>query len=185
MSNYHFISRWQMDANCEEVYRILEKVEDLPRWWPSVYLDVAVLEKGQVGGVGKVVDLYTKGWLPYTLRWQFTVVETDFPNGFALTASGDFKGTGVWTFRPLENDKCEVVYDWRISAEKPLLKKLSWLLRPVFSANHEWAMRQGEKSLRLELLRCQATTSEAFATIPAPPPPTFSGHFFNKLKAKH
>ncbi|MCB9294333.1 MAG: hypothetical protein H6559_14605 [Lewinellaceae bacterium] len=90
MSAYHFITRWQMEASCEEVYRILEDVDGLARWWPSVYLDVRVLEKGRPGGVGKVVELYTKGWLPYTLRWKFRVTEADFPNGFSLEAFGDF-----------------------------------------------------------------------------------------------
>ena len=49
-----------------------------------VYLDVEVKAAGYDDGVGKVVGLYTKGWLPYTLRWQFRVTASDPPNGFAL-----------------------------------------------------------------------------------------------------
>ena len=41
----------------------------------------------------------------------------------------------------------------RIRAEKPLLRYLSFLLKPVFSANHRWAMARGEESLRAELGR--------------------------------
>ena len=149
-ADYSFLTTWRLQATCEEIYRTLEDVEALTRWWPSVYLDVKILEKGAPGGVGKLVELHTKGWLPYTLRWKFRVTETHFPTGFALEAFGDFVGTGVWNFRQ-EGDTCVVTYDWRISAEKPLLKKLTWLLRPVFSANHEWAMRQGYKSLQREL----------------------------------
>lgn len=44
--------------------------------------------------------------------------------------------TGEWIFRQGNDEHCEIIYDWRISAEKPLLKKLTWLLRPLFSANH-------------------------------------------------
>ena len=179
MSAYHFITRWRMEATCEEVYRILEDVDNLSRWWPSVYLDVRVLEKGRPGGVGKVVDLYTKGWLPYTLRWKFTVTETDFPNGFSLTAIGDFAGWGVWTFRPADPGYCEIIYDWQIAAEKPLLKWLTPVLRPLFSANHHWAMRMGEKSLRLELLRRKAKTAAELAAIPEPPGPTFPHNVLN------
>ena len=148
MNAYHFTTRWEVKASCGEVYRILEDVESLVDWWPSVYLDVQVLEKGQPGGVGKVVALLTKGWLPYTLHWQFEVTETQFPKRLALVAKGDFVGTGVWTLCPLSCNRTEVIYDWRVAAEKPLLKKLSWLLRPVFAANHRWAMRMGEKSLK-------------------------------------
>jgi hypothetical protein len=62
---YHFITRWYVQATPEEVYRILEDVDSLAVWWPSVYLDVKVLEKWQEEGVGKLVELFTKGWLPY------------------------------------------------------------------------------------------------------------------------
>jgi hypothetical protein len=30
------------------------------------------------------------------------------------------------------------------------------LLRPIFAANHRWAMKEGKKSLELELTRRQA-----------------------------
>jgi hypothetical protein len=172
-TDYHFITNWQVQAGCEEVYRILEDVDALALWWPSVYLDVKILEKGRPGGVGKLVELYTKGWLPYSLRWKFRVTETQFPNGFSLQALGDFVGTGVWTFRQDEQN-CMVTYDWSISAEKPLLKKLSWLLRPAFAANHEWAMRKGLKSLEFELRRRRGEQQ-----VPPPPGPTFPHNLLN------
>ncbi|NUN99255.1 MAG: SRPBCC family protein [Saprospiraceae bacterium] len=180
MNTYHFITQWCVEATCEEVYRILEDVEGLSRWWPSVYLDVKQLEKGRPGGVGKVVALFTKGWLPYTLRWQFNVTETHFPTGFSLEAVGDFAGTGVWTFRQGSGGQCEITYDWKIQAEKPLLKMLTFLLRPVFSANHHWAMRKGEESLKLELRRRRAETDAERAAVPPPPGPTFPHNFLYK-----
>jgi hypothetical protein len=67
-----------------------------------------------------------------------------------------------------------VVYDWRISAEKGLLKKLSFLMKPIFAANHRWAMARGEESLKLELARRHAAgDATVLAAIPAPPPATF------------
>lgn len=165
---YRFKTTWHFpDATCEAIYRILEEVERLAEWWPSVYLDVRVREKGRPGGIGKVVDLYTKGWLPYTLRWSFTVTDTNFPTGFSLKAHGDFEGEGVWTFRQ-EGTGCTVIYDWRITANKPLLRRLSGVMRPVFSANHHWAMRMGRISLALELRRRAGEQQ-----VPAPPGPTW------------
>lgn len=172
--NYHFITTWQLpDTTCAEVYRILEEVGQLDDWWPSVYLDVKILEKGQPGGIGKRVELFTKGWLPYTLRWTFVVTATDFPNGFSLDAQGDFVGTGVWTFCQ-EGGTCVVNYDWKIAATKPLLRHLSGLLRGIFSANHEWAMRQGKTSLELELRRRRGEQQ-----VPAPPGPTWPHNWLN------
>lgn len=185
MSSYHFVTRWELPTTCEEVYRTLEDAEDLVRWWPSVYLDAKILEKGQPGGVGKVVELYTKGFLPYTLRWKFRVLQTNFPRGYSLEAIGDFVGQGVWTFKQVSPEVCEVVYDWRIRAEKPFLKLMTPLLRPIFSANHLWAMRKGEESIRLELLRRQAKSAEDKSKISPPPGPTFPHNVLNnKILAK-
>jgi hypothetical protein len=130
----------------------LKAADELPRWWPSVYLDVKVLEPGDKDGIGKVVSLHTKGWLPYTLRWQFRVTESRYPHGFSLEAWGDFNGRGIWT---LEQDgpNVNVTYDWKIRADKPLLSALSFLFKPIFSANHRWAMTRGEESLKIELAR--------------------------------
>ncbi len=151
-NDYHFVTEWKVEANREKVYRTLEKAELLPEWWPSVYLKVTILEPGDENGIGKVVSLHTKGWLPYTLKWKFRVTNVEFPTGYSLEAWGDFVGTGVWTFEDVPNSKfCIATYDWRISAEKPLLKYLSFLFKPIFSANHHWAMRKGEQSLRVRL----------------------------------
>src|SRR5262252_8549670 len=98
-NDYHFVTRWNVQASCEEVSDVLGDPLDLPRWWPSVYLKVEELRPPTgPGGVGRRVRLLTKGRLPYTLRWEFEVVESRPPHGFALVASGDFEGTGRWTF---------------------------------------------------------------------------------------
>ena len=151
-NDYHFVTRWRVGGTIKEVADVLKNAEDLPRWWPSVYLDVQELESGDEDGIGKVVALHTRGWLPYTLRWQFRVVESRYPHGYALEAWGDFNGRGVWSFEQ-EEEWVNVIYDWRIRADKPLLKAFSFLLKPVFAANHRWAMAKGEESLRRELER--------------------------------
>lgn len=170
-NEYHFVTHWRVQASATEVADVLGNAPDLVRWWPSVYLKVDELVPGDERGVGKEIDLYTKGWLPYTLRWQFRVTEVDYPHSSALRATGDFDGWGAWTF--VERDGwTDITYDWRISADKPLLKYASFLLKPAFSANHHWAMAQGEKSLQLELARRRARTDAERAAIPPPPPPT-------------
>jgi len=173
MSNaYHFVTRWRVRGSRREVAEVLGDATQLPRWWPSVYLDVQVVQEGDEGGVGRVVDLWTKGWLPYTLRWRFTTTRSGGVDGFALAADGDFRGAGVWTFTQV-GAYVEAEYDWRITAEKPLLRRLTWLLRPAFSANHRWAMRKGERSLELELARRRLPAADA-ELVPAPPGPTFA-----------
>jgi len=183
-ATYCFISKWRVKSTKEEVYDVLGDANGLARWWPSVYLDVKVIKPGDALGVGKIVELYTKGWLPYTLRWSFEVVAVDKPNGFTIVPYGDFEGRGIWTFEQDKNDPsyCNIVYDWKIKAVKPLLRKLTFLIRPIFSANHLWAMKKGEQSLRLELQRREAQRNGVELIIPKPPQPTFPHNFIkNKI----
>jgi uncharacterized protein YndB with AHSA1/START domain len=170
--DYHFTTNWQFDASPDEVWAILANAADLPRWWPAAYLEATQLEKGAVDGVGQVTSLWTKGFLPYTLRWRFRVSEVERPCRLVLDAFGDFVGRGRWTLTGT-SEGTAVAFDWRIRAEKPLLRALSFLLKPVFSSNHAWAMARGQESLRLELRRRRAATDEERARVPAPPGPTF------------
>ena len=78
-NEYHFITHWRIKGTVEEVSEVLSQAPDLVRWWPSVYLDVQEAEKGDENGIGRVIHLYTKGWLPYTLRWSFRVIESKYP----------------------------------------------------------------------------------------------------------
>jgi len=178
-NDYQFLTVWRVHATPQEVVDILSDASDLPRWWPSVYLEARVIETGDATGVGRVVDLWTKGWLPYTLRWRFRVTESDTPRTFSLEAEGDFVGRGVWTFAvedaaPSTGPVTRIEYDWRVSAEKGLLKMLSPVMRPFFGANHRWAMAQGERSLRLELARRRAAGDPTVLdALPQPPGPTF------------
>jgi hypothetical protein len=171
-NDYHFITNWRVKSTVEEVSEIIGDPRGLVRWWPSVYLDVKVLEEGDEHGLGRVVSLYTKGWLPYTLRWDFRVTDVR-PDGFTLVAWGDFDGRGIWTFEQ-DGEWVNVNYDWKIKAEKPLLRYFSFVMKPIFSMNHRWAMAKGEESLKLELARLHAVDQTERALIPAPPEPTSS-----------
>ncbi|HEX6538146.1 MAG TPA: SRPBCC family protein [Candidatus Dormibacteraeota bacterium] len=170
-ADYHFVTRWRLPGTREEVVTVLRDPLGLPRWWPSVYLDVQLVREGGPDGVGREVSIYGKGWLPYTIRWRLTVTRDAGLAGMALRSEGDFVGMGTWAFKQ-EDDHVIALYDWRVRVAHPLMRRLTWLLRPAFSANHHWAMRQGELSLRRELERRRAGTDVA-ASLPPPPQPTF------------
>jgi hypothetical protein len=172
-TDYEFVTWWRVAGTREEVVAVLADASALPHWWPAVYLAVEPLQPGGAGGVGSRSLLHTKGWLPYTLRWELTLTSPVRPEGFTVGARGDLNGVGRWT---LTQDGPETVirYDWQVSAEKPLLRRLSWLLKPAFAANHRWAMARGRESLALELRRRRAVDDAARAAVPAPPGPTFS-----------
>ena len=169
-NQYHFISRWRVEGTCGEVADVLGDPLAFARWWPSAYLDVWEVRPQDSDGLGRRVKMHTKGWLPYTLRWQSEIVESRYPHGFTIVATGDFDGRGVWTFAQ-DGPFVDITYDWRLRAEKPLVRSLSFLLKPLFEANHRWAMARGQESLKLELARRRATSAAERAEIPAPPAP--------------
>jgi hypothetical protein len=131
----------------------------LPRWWPSVYLNVEQLRPPDARGLGRRVRLLTKGRLPYTIRWEFEVVESRQPLWLHDRGERDFEGRGVWTFAQHAR-LVDVAFDWKHSPGEA-----------IFEANHRWAMAQGETSLKLELERRRANSDPARAAIPAPPGP--------------
>jgi hypothetical protein len=163
---YHFITEWKLKATTQEVFDIITDVPSLTKWWPSVYLDVKETEAGDIAGKGKMMELYTKGFLPYTLIWQFKVLDVQEPNHIVLEAFGDFEGSGKWT---ITNDGVDTIvkYDWQIAATKPLLKYFSFMMKPIFSANHYWAMDRGLESLKIEVLKRRGLE------VPMPRKPTF------------
>ena len=150
VNDYFFVTNWRVAGTCEEVYAVLDDALDLPRWWPAVYLNVTKLPPEPERGPGNCYELFTKGWLPYTLLWRMRRTESNPPHGFAFEAWGDFVGRGEWILKQ-DGPDVEITFDWRLRAEKPLLRALSFLMKPIFSANHRWAMARGLESLQLEL----------------------------------
>jgi len=159
IDTYHFVTRWRVKAGAEEVYDIISQALEYPRWWPSVYLDSREIAVGAPHGAGRRVRFHTRGLLPYTLQWESCLTETAPPRRLVFEAAGDFDGRGVWSFAQ-DGAFVDITFDWKIAAGKPLLRYLTPVLRPLFEANHRWAMQQGEISLREELIRYRARTPE-------------------------
>jgi len=172
INTYRFVTRWRVEGTPAEVYALLDQPEEFTRWWPSVWLAVEPIDRGDARGVGRVVRFTSKGYLPYRLRWTARTVESDPPHRLAITASGDFEGSGRWTL-VADGTGTVVDYVWEVEANKPLLRYLSFILKPIFAANHHWAMARGEESIALELARVKAATADERARIPPPPRPTF------------
>jgi hypothetical protein len=149
------VTHWRVEGDVEEVYAILDNPLDFVRWWPAVWLKADLIDSGEQTGVGRQVQFVSRGRLPYVLRWTARTIAKEPPRILAIAASGDFAGEGRWTLSA-DGPQVDIEYVWSIDANKPLLRYLSFALRPMFAANHRWAMKRGEESLRLELARRRA-----------------------------
>jgi hypothetical protein len=115
-----------------------------------VYLHTEELGREDENGVGRRFRLHTQGGLPYTLRWESCAIEVDRPHRIRIRATGDFVCRGVWTLNQ-NGDLLDLEFDWKRKAEKPIIRYLSFLLKPLYSANHRWAMARGQGGLAREL----------------------------------
>ena len=147
---YHFEDRWYVPFPIEKVYDVLARPEEYPRWWRGVYLSATPLD-----GEGKRVAVVARVRLPYKLSFTIESVMQEKPRLIAFRAAGDFvTNLSRWVLEP-RGDGTAVRLEWNPRVEKPVVKFLSPVLKPLFKWNHEWTMRRGER-LIAEYLRDRA-----------------------------
>jgi hypothetical protein len=170
-NDYHFTTHWRVRGDIEEVYSILADGATLARWWPAAYREAHPVDLGDGQAGRNAVYMVTRGWLPYTLGFRCRLLESRAPTYLRVEAQGELDGEGVWRLAQ-DGPWVDVIYEWTVKATKPLLRYLSFLLRPLFAVNHDWVMMKGEESLKVELARRHARTPAEQARIPAPPGPS-------------
>src|SRR5262249_19602043 len=128
--------------------RIFEILKDGPRysqWWQPAYVETKKISE-------KKVESLVRARLPYTLRFTTEWVREEKPREIEIRSQGELAGTGLWTLKQ-DGDFTEVQFFWDVRAEKPLVRWLSFILKPLFRWNHDWVMKTGEGCLQRELDR--------------------------------
>jgi uncharacterized protein YndB with AHSA1/START domain len=149
---YELESRWRVPGKIDAVYDVLTDAEALPHWWPDAYYRVREVARGDAQGRGRIADIVTRGKLPYEISWRLELLEAEKPNRILVRASGELVGYGEWRLRQ-DGETVELDYTWHVRAEKPWMKRIEFLLKPVFALNHQWVMRRGEQGMVEELAR--------------------------------
>jgi len=137
-SEYVFIDEWDVEAPIERVFDALADARTYPDWWRPVYIAVEADCEPRVGCVSRQEF---KGRLPYHLKTSSQIVRYEPPREFEVDVVGDLAGRGVWTLTP-HNGRVHVRFDWRVLADRPLLRYLTPILRPVFRWNHNWSIKR-------------------------------------------
>jgi uncharacterized protein YndB with AHSA1/START domain len=140
---YVFKDEWDVDAPQKAVFDALADARTYPEWWKPVYLEA---EGDCEPAVGCTTKHHFKGRLPYTLKTTSEIVAYSPPNSFSVQVVGDLTGSGVWTLTP-RNGKVHVRFDWTVFADRPLLRYLTPILRPVFRYNHSWSVKRAIEGL--------------------------------------
>lgn len=141
---YVFVDEWDVAAPQEAVFNALADARTYPEWWKQVYIDV---QADGPPAVGMESRQHFKGRLPYHLNTRSVVVEMDAPRLIRGDVDGDLRGTGVWTLTPNDDGGTHVRFDWRVYADRKLLRVLTPLLRPVLRWNHNWSIARAIEGL--------------------------------------
>ena len=149
---YRFVEEWSIPFPPDAVWDVMADARLLPLWWKGVYLKSEPLDGYERAQVGAAVRAQARGFLPYRLNFTIEATELERPRIIAVKTVGDLTGTCHYTLRSAPGGT-KVVMDERVLAEKPLLKLLTPLLKPLFAANHRWTTPRAEQGLTAYLER--------------------------------
>jgi uncharacterized protein YndB with AHSA1/START domain/quercetin dioxygenase-like cupin family protein len=141
---YVFVDEWDVRAPVEAVFDALADGRTYPRWWTPVYISVEADGPPRIGAVSRQ---HFKGRLPYHLHTTSTITEYEPPRRLVAEVEGDLRGRGVWTLADTGGGVTHVRFDWSVFADRRLLRTLTPLLRPLFRANHNWAIARAMDGL--------------------------------------
>jgi mannose-6-phosphate isomerase-like protein (cupin superfamily)/uncharacterized protein YndB with AHSA1/START domain len=140
---YVFVDEWDVAAPPDSVFAAISDARRYPTWWKPVYLDV---EADGEPAVGKESRQHFKGRLPYHLHTRSRITRLEPPHVIGAEVDGDLSGTGLWTLTETETGT-HVRFDWRVHADRTLLKLLTPVLRPALRWNHAWAIARARDGL--------------------------------------
>ena len=152
MSDYEFITIWQIDAPLDAVWNVIENADAWPEWWKGM-VSVERLDDGDDNGVGSIRRTVWKSALPYKLRFDSEIVRIERLKLIEARAFGELNGNGLWQFESLGPDKTRIQYDWRVKTTKAWMNALAPVARPFFRWNHDIIMDWGEEGLKKRLAK--------------------------------
>jgi uncharacterized protein YndB with AHSA1/START domain len=154
---YLFVDEWDVAAPREAVFHLIADASTYPDWWRPVYLEV---ETDGPPEVGRVSQQHFKGRLPYHLHTRSEITRCEPPSIVEAEVVGDLRGVGLWTLT--EQDRgTHVRFDWRVNADKPIVRVLTPVLRPLFRWNHNWAIARAIEGLEPAAQRRAGETASA------------------------
>ena len=143
-TNYYvFVDKFTVPCDGEVAYQYIRQIEEYPRWWGQ-------LQDAPPDAAGSKYRVTVGGFLPYSLTIENEITFVDRPNRIDFAAFGDLEGKGTWLFKPVA-EGTEITFEWRVAANKVMIRALSFLLKPLFRANHVYCIKRAREGIRQDL----------------------------------
>lgn len=135
------ISRWHLTCGIDAAWARISVIRRWPQWWPNVARVDIEGEAGDTPRAGSAAWVHWKTRLGYGLRLRVIATGVMAPCELEGRAEGDLQGRGLWLLEPQADHSVVITYRWDVHLNKPWMRFLAPVLRPVFAWNHFDAMR--------------------------------------------
>jgi len=149
---YHAETLWRIRPTQRELAEITRSPEDLARWWPASFLEATKTQHTGDFVPGLEACCHMKGWLPHTMVFWGRIEDVVLGEKFSVQLWGDLEGRMDCNVNQ-EGDYCRIRFELRVRVSKPIVRRLSFVLKPLFYSNHVWLMMRGMRSVKQELAR--------------------------------
>jgi uncharacterized protein YndB with AHSA1/START domain len=148
-ADFHLLTEWVLAAPQAAVWTALSHPEEWPAWWRAVE-SVELIEPGDARGLGACRRFTWRTALPYRVRFAMRVTRIEPMSVIEGRAEGELTGIGRWTLAPARTGTL-VRYDWIVALDRPWMRALAPLARPIFVWNHNKVMAWGRDGLARKL----------------------------------
>ncbi len=148
---FNINSIWNVNVPATDLSFVIDNPQKISQWWSAVFLQADVLGGDFYAQGGLKVKLRAKGILPLSFKFIARVFYNQSKQQLIVKTRGDFSGIGTINLVAVHNQKSQIHINWRTSVNNHLPYPLMLLFKPIFIANHHWAMRRGIQGLMTEL----------------------------------
>jgi uncharacterized protein YndB with AHSA1/START domain len=139
---FAFDRRWRFDVPPDELWRVLSRTGDFPRWW--TWLDHFEADGLHAGASARFV---VRPPLPYVLRFTVAIDHVEVARSVTTTVGGDLQGPARLEIEPDAGGSTARLV-WSLRPHRQLLRRLAVVARPVLVWGHDRVVDHGVRQFR-------------------------------------
>jgi len=149
---YDFTDEWMVPVGIAFAWRMVDDVAGWPAWWPDYRFAEIVSDVKH--GPGTRWHVKVKSDLPYTVDFEFTVLEHQPPTYVKTGVQGFFEGDIDWRLEEITPNQTRLTLHEQTETKWALINLTARIGgRRLLIRNHESAMRRGEVGMKQAIAR--------------------------------